>query len=114
MEQKKRMAGDVVIIELKGEIMGGKDTEKFRKLIYETIEEDQVKLVIDLSNASWMNSSGLGMLISGLTTVRSSGGDLRLANMTERVRRPLEITKLESVFLSYDSLENAINSFKSN
>lgn len=113
MEQITRVEGDVFIIELKGEIMGGADAEKFRKIIYDAIEEDLVNIIIDLSNATWMNSSGLGMLISGLTTVRSSGGDLRLANMSERVRRPLEITKLESVFLTYGSVDNAINSFKS-
>jgi len=112
MECKTRQVDDVLVVEIKGEIMGGTDSENFRKIIYHAIEEDQVFIVADLTEATWMNSSGLGMLISGLTTLRSSGGDLRLANLSEKVRRPLEITKLESVFLTYHSVEDAITSYK--
>lgn len=114
MELKTKKLEDILVIEVNGEIMGGADAEDFRNIIYEAIEEDNANVVIDLASASWMNSSGLGMLISGLTTTRSSGGDLRLANLSDRVRRPLEITKLESVFLIYTSVEEAINSFKTN
>ncbi len=102
---------DVLLIELEGEIMGGTESDQFRNLIYNSIEDDLVNFVVDMAKATWMNSSGLGMLISGLTTARSSGGDLRLVNLADRVRRPLEITKLESVFLFYNSVEEAINSF---
>ncbi|HEX9971757.1 MAG TPA: STAS domain-containing protein [bacterium] len=112
MECKSSQVNDVLVIEIKGEIMGGADSESFRDIIYNAIEDDKVFVVADLARATWMNSSGLGVLISGLTTVRSSGGDLRLANITERVRRPLEITKLESVFLIYDSVADAVDSFK--
>ena len=114
MEMKTKKLQDILVIEVNGEIMGGAEAESFRNIIYEAIEEDNANVVVDLTNASWMNSSGLGMLISGLTTTRSSGGDLRLANLSDRVRRPLEITKLESVFLIYTSVEEAINSFKTN
>lgn len=109
--QVKRME-NVDVIEIEGEVMGGVESKKFRDIIYQAIEDDRVYLVVDLAKAKWMNSSGLGMLISGLTTIRSSGGDLRLANMSDRVRRPLEITKLESVFLTYNSVADAVNSFK--
>lgn len=112
MECKSSRINDILVIQIKGEIMGGTDSESFRDIIYEAIENDQVFLVADLAQATWMNSSGLGMLISGLTTVRSSGGDLRLANISERVKRPLEITKLESVFLIYGSVAEAVDSFK--
>lgn len=112
MKCKTKEVDNVLILEVEGEIMGGADAESFRSIVYNAIEDDKVFIVVDLTKAKWMNSSGLGMLISGLTTVRSSGGDLRLANVPERVRRPLEITKLESVFMSYDSVEEAINSYK--
>ena len=112
MQCKSNQVDNVLVIEINGEIMGGAESEKFRKIIYDAIEEDQVFIVADMTQATWMNSSGLGMLISGLTTLRSSGGDLRLANLSEKVRRPLEITKLESVFLTYNSTEDAINSYK--
>ncbi len=112
MKCSSKNVEETLVIEIEGEIMGGADSIGFRNIIYEAIEEDKVFIVADLSKATWMNSSGLGMLISGLTTVRSSGGDLRLANLSEKVRRPLEITKLESVFLIYNSVEDAVNSYK--
>ncbi len=114
MRCNTKQLADVLVIEIQGEIMGGADSESFRKIIYEAIEQDQVFIVVDLKDATWMNSSGLGMLISGLTTLRSSGGDLRLTNLSEKVRRPLEITKLESVFLTYNSVEEAVTSYKMN
>lgn len=114
MKCSPKQMDDVLVIEIQGEIMGGADSESFRNIIYEAIEEDKVFIVADLKDATWMNSSGLGMLISGLTTLRSSGGDLRLTNLSERVRRPLEITKLESVFLTYNSVYDAVNSYKTN
>ena len=112
MKCSTKQVDDVLVIEIQGEIMGGTDSEGFRKIIYDAIEDDKLFIVVDLKNATWMNSSGLGMLISGLTTLRSSGGDLRLANISDKVRRPLEITKLESVFLIYNFVEEAINSYK--
>lgn len=112
MQCKTNQLKDVLVIEITGEIMGGADSEGFRKIIYDAIEDDQVFIVADMTHATWMNSSGLGMLISGLTTLRSSGGDLRLANLSDKVRRPLEITKLESVFLTFNSTEDAVNSYK--
>jgi anti-sigma B factor antagonist len=114
MKCNTKQVDDVLVIEIEGEIMGGADSESFRNIIYKAIEEDKVFIVADLKDATWMNSSGLGMLISGLTTLRSSGGDLRLTNLSDKVRRPLEITKLESVFLIYNSVEEAVNSYKIN
>ncbi len=114
MECYSKQIDDVLVIEIKGEIMGGTDSENFRNIIYEAIEKEKVFIVVNLKDATWMNSSGLGMLISGLTTLRSSGGDLRLTNLSEKVRRPLEITKLESVFLTYNSVEEAVASYKTN
>ena len=91
--------------------MGGPDTEAFQKKLYDAVQEGKVNVVVDMSRTTWMNSSGLGMLISGLTTLRSSGGDLRLANLSERLRRPLEITKLDAVFKIFDSVQSAVDSY---
>ncbi len=114
MKIQSEKVNDKLVIKIEGEIMGGAESDTFRQEIYKAIEVDTVNIVLDLTGANWMNSSGLGMLISGLTTVRSSGGDLRLANMSDRVRRPLEITKLEDVFLIYDTVEDALASYKNN
>ena len=112
MEILNRKVENVYIIELSGKIMGGAESEDFRDLLYRAINEDIVNVVVDLSNSDWMNSSGLGMLISGLTTMRSGGGDLRLVGLTDSLRRPLEVTRLDGVFQTYDSLDDAIKSFK--
>jgi anti-sigma B factor antagonist len=111
MKLISKMTDNVLIIEIEGELMGGAETEDFKNIIYKTIEEDVVNVVVDLAKATWMNSSGLGMLITGLSTVRSSGGELCLVNISERIKRPLEITKLDSVFCIYDSVDEAISNF---
>lgn len=111
MKLKSKVLDDVMVIEISGELLGGHETDAFHKLLYQAVSDDLVKIVVDLKNVTWMNSSGLGMLVSGLTTMRSSDGDLKLANVSERVRRPLQITRLENVFEIYQSVEEAIKSF---
>jgi len=69
---------------------------------------------VDLKETGFVNSSGLGMLISGYTTVKNGGGDLKLANLTEKIESLLVITKLNTVFANYDTVEEAINSFNAN
>jgi len=111
MNWKTKKVDTTLLIEIEGEIMGGTEADDFKDILFKAIEDDIVDIVVDMEKATWMNSSGLGMLISGLTTLRSSGGDLRLANVSERVRRPLEITKLDSVFSIYNSVEDALKSY---
>ena len=111
MELQTRQQENVFVIELSGELMGGSDSEKFRNVIDEAIMDETNNVVIDLERVHWMNSSGLGLLISALTSLRSSGGDLRLANLSERLRRPLTITKLDTIFKEFDSVQSAVQSF---
>ncbi|MBN1481212.1 anti-sigma factor antagonist [candidate division KSB1 bacterium] len=103
--------GHVLVIELEGELMGGPESDEFRSIIDDAIKNEKNRVVIDMGKVNWMNSSGLGMLMSALTSLRGSGGDLKLANMTERVRRPIQITRLDSVFDEYDSVEDAVRTF---
>ncbi|MBN2103800.1 STAS domain-containing protein [bacterium] len=100
-----------LILKLEGELMGGEETKSFQERIYEAIREGKTHVVVDMSGVKWMNSSGLGTLMAGLTTLRSSDGDLKLACLSDRVRRPIEITKLNRVLQIYDSVDAAINSF---
>jgi anti-sigma B factor antagonist len=67
--------------------------------------------VIDLGKVDWMNSTGLGLLISGLTTLKKSGGELKLANVTDKIQSLLTITKLVTIFKSFDTVDEAIQSF---
>ena len=102
----------VVILELSGKIMGGPDASLLNDKLHELIEANKVNIVADLAKVDWMNSSGLGILIGGLTTMRNNNGDLKLARITDRIQSLLMITKLMSVFDTHDDLESAIASFK--
>jgi anti-sigma B factor antagonist len=102
---------EAVVIELKGNVMGGEDTKDFNDLLHKLIDEDKKKIVLDLSDVKFMNSSGLGMLISGLTTMKKNDGFLKLAGATEKIESLLIITKLITIFESYDSVDEAVKSF---
>jgi anti-sigma B factor antagonist len=106
-----REENNVVIIEPKGKIMGGPESIELHDLLHELIDAGKKNVVVDLSKVDWMNSSGLGILISGLTTVRRAGGELRLAQVTDKIQSLLTITKLITVFKAYDTIEEAIKSF---
>lgn len=101
-----------VVIEFKGNVMGGPDAVRLNEKLHELIEKDQTNVVADLSKVKFMNSSGLGMLIGGLTTMRKAGGDLRIANATDKIESLLVITKLITVFKHYKSLEEAVESYQ--
>lgn len=104
---------NAVVITLKGNVMGGPDGAKLHEALHNFKEQGKKNVVMDLSKVSFMNSSGLGMLISGMTTMRNAGGDLRLANVADRIQSLLVITKLITVFKHYDSVEEAVASFES-
>ena len=112
MKLNDRVQNDIVILEPKGKIMGGPDASLLHDRLHDYIEKDMKKVIIDLSKVDWMNSTGLGILISGLTTIRNNNGELKLANLTNKVQSLLTITKLVSVFEAYDSIDEAIESFK--
>ncbi|PSQ70784.1 MAG: anti-sigma factor antagonist [Bacteroidetes bacterium QH_9_67_14] len=102
---------DAVVITLKGNIMGGPDGQQLHDQLRELVDEGKTHVVVDLSKTKFMNSSGLGMLISGLTTMRNAGGDLRLARVADRIQSLLVITKLITVFKEFDTVDEAVESF---
>lgn len=99
--------GDFTVIKLEGDIIGGPDASQLNNLVHDLVKEGKNRLIIDLSGVKLMSSSGLGILIGALTTVRQSGGDLMLVNVTERIQSLLTITKLISVFKTYKTVEDA-------
>lgn len=101
-----------VIIEFKGNVMGGPDAVALNEKLHELIDEGKINVVVNLSKVGFMNSSGLGMLIGGLTTMRKAGGDLRIANATDKIESLLVITKLITVFKHFKSIEEAVASFE--
>ncbi len=112
MKMTEQVSGDVVILELSGKIMGGPDAVLLNEKLHEFIQAGKTKIVADLRNVDWMNSSGLGILIGGLTTMRNSNGDLKLANITDRIQSLLMITKLLTVFETFETNEKAVESFQ--
>ncbi len=100
-----------VIIEMKGNIMGGPSTEEFTNLLHSLVEEEKTNVVVDLGKVKFMNSSGLGMLIGGLTTMKKAGGDLRICRADKKIESLLVVTKLITVFKHFKSVEEAVESY---
>lgn len=101
-----------VIIELNGKIIGGPHAETFREDLHQLIEEGKKNVVVDLSNVKFMNSSGLGILIGGLTTMRNAGGTFKIYGATEKIKSLLMVSQLIRVFDHYETLEEAIEASK--
>ena len=99
-----------VILELKGNVMGGDDTKDFNDLLHKLIDEGKTRVIIDLGDVKFMNSSGLGMMIGGLTTMKKANGYYKLANVSDKIESLLIITKLITIFEHYDSVDAAIES----
>ncbi len=100
-----------VVIELKGDITGTAKDMEFSDTLKKLLAEGKKNIIIDLKETGFVNSSGLGMLIGGYTTVKNGGGELILANATEKIESLLVITKLTSVFKNFSSIDDAVKSF---
>ena len=102
----------VEVIEIKGKIMGGDDFIELDDKLYSMIGRGRKKVVIDLSGCDWINSTGLGRLIHHSTSFRNINGELKLANLTDKIDKIITITRLSEVFDVTDSVEEAIGRFK--
>ena len=102
----------VVVLALDGDALGGPDGSALHDALHASRGDDPAHVVVDLAQVRHMNSSGLGMLIGALTTARNSGGDLRLASVGDRIRALLDVTQLSGVFQSFDSVDDAVSSFR--
>ncbi len=111
MKLKTREQDGVLILEVKGRMLGGPEAAVFHDTIKGEIAKGHKHFVLDLGGVDWMNSSGLGLLIGGLTTIRNAGGDLKLAAVTDKIESLLMITKLVTIFESYTTVEEALKSF---
>ena len=92
--------------------MGGSETMAVHERVKALSENKASKVVIDLSKVKWMNSSGLGILIGCMTTLKNAGGELKLAAVTEKVQSLFMITKLVTIFDTEDDVETAVRNFK--
>ncbi len=103
---------NAVIIDFKGNIMGGPESQEFSNYLHGLLDQGKKNIIVNLSKVKFMNSSGLGMLISAFTTVKNGGGIFKIANATDKINSLLVITKLITVFEHYDSIDEAVESLK--
>lgn len=102
---------NAVVLALEGNVLGGPDGTRLHETLRELKEQGKKNVVVDLSKAGFMSSSGLGMLISAMTTMRNAGGDVRIAAASDKVQQLLSITKLDAVFQQYRSVDEAAGSY---
>jgi anti-sigma B factor antagonist len=102
----------VTILELKGTITLGSGDVNMRDKIKELLTQDHKKIIIDLGEVSFMDSTGLGELVAAYTTARHQQATLKLAQLTKKIKDLLSITQLAAVFETYETLDEAIASFK--
>ncbi len=111
MKVKTRDAGDVTVFDVSGQVMGGPDADTFHDLVKNHLGDGKSKILVNLAKVSWINSTGLGILIAGYTSVQDAGGEFKLANISDRIESILMVTKLAGIFESYESEEEALASF---
>ena len=103
------------IIQIKGKFLGSVDGPEFKQKLDDLKQAGKTNVVVDLGHTDFMDSSGIGALIGGLTSMRKSGGDVRLANMEKRIKNLFMITRLLGpVFDDYESVDDAVQSFRTN
>ena len=106
-----RQVGDVTVIDAVGRITLGEGSSTFRDTLRDLVSKGHKKLLLNLAEVSYIDSSGIGELVSGFTTVTNQGGRLKLVGLTKRVKDLLQITKLYTVFEVYDDEAEAVRSF---
>jgi anti-sigma B factor antagonist len=106
-----RIVGDVRILDCNGKIRLGEGTTSIRKAVLDALESGTKKIILNFEEISYVDSSGIGALLSAYTSVANAGGRMKLLHLTARIRELLTITKLLTVFEAYDSEKDALASF---
>jgi anti-sigma B factor antagonist len=111
MEIAERMLGDITVLDLKGKMTLGEGDELLKDKINSLLGAGKKKLVLNLEGVPYIDSAGLGEIVRTFTTVSRQGGSLKLLNLTKRIEDLLAITKLLTVFETFDTEAEAIKSF---
>lgn len=113
MNIKERVIDGVSVLDLSGKIVLGEGDLQVKDRIKDLLAEGQKQILLNLGEVSYVDSAGLGALISSYTTVKREGGQLKLVNLTKRIQDLLAITKLITVFDCFDGEKEALASYKS-
>ena len=111
MQIDERAVGDVVVLDLKGKITLGKGDELLKDKVNSLVNQGHKKILLNLAEVPYIDSAGLGEIVRTYTTVSRQGGSLKLLNLTKRITDLLSITKLLTVFETFESENDAIRSF---
>jgi anti-sigma B factor antagonist len=111
MEIHTRTVGDVHVLDISGRIILGEATKALRYTISDLLENGGKKIVLNLTDVNYIDSSGIGELVRTYTTVTKEGKQLKLLNLTKKIRELLVITKLLTVFQVFESEQAAVASF---
>src|SRR5690348_1198149 len=112
MKANSRQVNGVTVVDMSGRITLGEGSVVLRDTIRDLLSKGQKKILLNLGNVTYIDSSGIGELVSAFTSVRNQGGELKLLKLTKKVHDLLQITKLYTVFDVKDDETTAIKSFK--
>jgi anti-sigma B factor antagonist len=107
----QRENGGVTVLDLSGKITIGEGSTRFREAVRRLMEQDKKLVLLNFADVNYVDSSGIGELVSAYTTLSNQGGKLKLLNLPKRIRDLLRITKLLTVFETYEDETTAIQSF---
>jgi anti-sigma B factor antagonist len=108
----ERRAGDVIILDLEGNIRLGEGSMEFRQLIRRLVQDKEKNILLNLARISYIDSSGLGEVVAGYTSLQKIDAQMKLLHLTRRVNELMMITKLLTIFDVYDDEAEALKSFK--
>jgi len=112
MQIEERLVGDIKILDLNGKMTLGEGDELLRDKVNSLVHQGHKRIILNLEGVPYIDSAGLGEIVRTYTTVSRQGGKLKLLNLTKRIEDLLSITKLLTVFETYDSEEAAVKSFQ--
>jgi anti-sigma B factor antagonist len=112
MKFKTSQQNGVTVIAIDGNLMGGPDASTLNDKLVELIDEKKNMIVLDISGVNIINSSGLGMLIKGASTMKSVGGGLKIAKASDKILELIKVTRLTAVLETYKTVADAAKSFK--
>ena len=112
MQIEERLVGDIKVLDLSGKMTLGEGDELLRDKVNSLVHQGHKKIILNLEGVPYIDSAGLGEIVRTYTTVSRQGGKLKLLNLTKRIEDLLSITKLLTVFETYDSEEAAVKSFQ--
>ena len=107
----ERQGGDVTVLDMSGKITIGEGSVALRMAIRRLLEESKKRILLNLAGVNYIDSSGIGELVSSYTAINKEGGQLKLLNLTQKLQDLLTITKLLTVFDVYESESEALSSF---